>query len=219
MKSINWKDHFVNLVVVILGISIAFYLEGWREDKQNLKLEIKYLNDLALDLEYDEQLLDTLLIVDSMNIVKMDDILNRSANGQRMEFGRTFLDLVYYVPFTPKSVTYQTIVNAGKLEVISSYEVQNNVVFLYNQLYGGVSAWDQYLTNHINGYVKPITMKGVKIKSDRISASLLRDEEYINAIVIHKNMLSSSMDLRKQALAHIRLTRQMLVTRTKRLEE
>ncbi|MEQ9299755.1 MAG: hypothetical protein RIF33_14375 [Cyclobacteriaceae bacterium] len=218
MKSINWKDHLVNLVVVILGISIAFYLEGWRGDREDRKLEIKYLNDLALDLEYDEQLLDTLLIVDSINIMKMDDILNRSANGQRMDFDGTFLDLVYYVPFTPKSVTYETIVNAGKLEVISSYEVQNNVVFLYNQLYGGVSAWDQYLTAHINGYIKPITMKGVKIKSDQISSSLLRNEEYINAIVINKNMLSSSMSLRKQTLEHIGLTKEMLVNRKERME-
>ncbi len=218
MKSINWKDHLVNLFVVILGISIAFYLEGWREDRRDRRLEIKYLNDLALDLEYDEQLLDTLLIVDTKNIAKIEDILDRSANGTRMDFDGTFLDLVYYVPFTPKSVTYETIVNAGRLEVISAYEVQNNVVFLYNQLYGGVSAWDGYMADHINVYTKPLTVKGVRIKSDKISASLLRDQEYINALVIHKNMLASSMELRKQTLAHVRLTRQMLVTRKERLE-
>ena len=186
MKSINWKDHIVNLFVVILGISIAFYLEGWREDSRERKLEVKYLHDLAIDLNYDEELLDTLLIVDSINLVKINRILDYSVKGQTLEFDGIFLDLVYYVPFTPQAVTYETIVNSGKLEIISSYEVQNNVVFLYNQLYGGISAWDSYLTDHINGYIKPMTMQGVTIKSDRISASLLGNQEYINALVIIK---------------------------------
>ncbi len=218
MNSINWKDHLVNLVVVILGISIAFYLEGWREDRQNLKLEIKYLNDLSVDLAYDEAMLDTLLMVDSINMKKMKAILDHSANGTRMEFDGVFLDLVYYVPFTPKTVTYQTIVNSGKLEVISAYEVQNSIVFLYNQLYGGIGKWDGYISDHIDNYVKPYTIDGIRIESDKISATLLRNKSYINAIVMCKNMLEQSMALREMTLEHITLTKQMLANRKERLE-
>lgn len=218
MKSINWKDHLVNLIVVILGISIAFYLEGWREDRQNLKLEIKYLNDLSIDLAYDEGLLDTLLIVDSINIQKIEDMLDRSANGQRMEFDGVFLDLVYYVPFSPKTVTYQTVINGGKLEVISAYEVQNAIVFLYNQLYGGIDTWDEHLIKHIDTYLKPLTIEGIKIKSNRISSTLLKNESYINALVLYKSMLEQSMQLREITLDHVQKTKAMLINRKERLE-
>ena len=211
-------DHLVNLIVVILGISIAFYLEGWREDRQHLKLEIKYLNDLAVDLAYDEQMLDTLLIVDSINMQKLDEILNNSANGDRMEFNGVFLDLVYYVPFTPKTVTYQTVVNSGKLEIISAYEVQNAIVFLYNQLYGGITKWDNYLTQHMDDYIKPPTVGGLRIASDRIRSTLLQNSAYINALVMYKSMLDQSMQLRKMTLDHVRSTKEMLLNRKKRLE-
>lgn len=218
MKSINWKDHLVNLVVVILGISIAFYLEGWREDRQNRKLEIKYLNDIADDLAYDEQMLDTLLIVDSLNMQKLDEILNNSANGDKMEFAGVFLDLVYYVPFTPKSVTYETVVNSGKLEVISAYEVQKAIVFLYNQLYGGINKWDNYLSQHMDDYIKPPTIDGLRIQSDRISSTLLNNRAYINALVIYKSMLNQSMQLRRMTLDHVTQTKEILINRKERLQ-
>jgi hypothetical protein len=148
----------------------------------------------------------------------MKDILDRSATGQKMEFDGVFLDLVYYVPFTPKTVTYQTIVNSGKLEVISAYEVQNAIVFLYNQLYGGIRTWDGYLGDHIDSYVKPYTVDGVRIQSNKISSTLLKNKAYINAIVMNKNMLEQSVQLRKMTGEHIRQTKEMLIKRKERLE-
>lgn len=53
MKKINWMDHLVNLVVVIVGISIAFGLNRYSENKKEEKLEQEYLKSFSEDLKDD----------------------------------------------------------------------------------------------------------------------------------------------------------------------
>ena len=50
MKKINWLDHLVNLFVVIAGISVAFYMNGWRADKEKILVESEYFRSFILDL-------------------------------------------------------------------------------------------------------------------------------------------------------------------------
>ena len=51
MKRINWLDHIANLLVVVLGISIAFYLDQYSSEKRAQTQEKEYLEGLAADLD------------------------------------------------------------------------------------------------------------------------------------------------------------------------
>ena len=51
--NVQWTDKVVDLIVVILGITIAFTLNNWNNERQADKLRKKYLNSLYNDLQKD----------------------------------------------------------------------------------------------------------------------------------------------------------------------
>lgn len=53
MKQINWWQYIVELIVVIIGISIAFSLENWREHQKEHQITKEYLESLKVDLMLD----------------------------------------------------------------------------------------------------------------------------------------------------------------------
>ena len=55
-KQINWLDHLISLFVVILGITIAFFLDNNRERIHLNKQESTYTNQLLDDLNYNSAL-------------------------------------------------------------------------------------------------------------------------------------------------------------------
>ena len=70
-KKVEWRLHFIELLVVIIGISIAFTLEGWSSDRKQEKLQTNYLNSLKSDLEKDKE--DFQSIIDSTNVILFED--------------------------------------------------------------------------------------------------------------------------------------------------
>jgi hypothetical protein len=58
---IEWKNHFVELVVVFVGITLAFILNNWRESYKDKNLEKKYLASFYSDISTDINSLDSLI--------------------------------------------------------------------------------------------------------------------------------------------------------------
>lgn len=53
MEKINWKNYFIELIVVFIGITAAFLLNNWREDYESDELESKYINSIKNDVIQD----------------------------------------------------------------------------------------------------------------------------------------------------------------------
>ena len=51
-------NHLIELVVVVIGISIAFALNRWYENTKSEELEQKYMESLFDDLEKDKDIVD-----------------------------------------------------------------------------------------------------------------------------------------------------------------
>ncbi len=204
MKKINWFEQFINLLVVILGISIAFMLDNYRENNNRKNLELQYLTNLNEDLKYDLQLLDTLISLDSSMYTKMDEILTKVEQDKSAMVGAQALDLIYAIPFSAKSVTFETIKESGNLDVFSSYELQNSIVFLYDQIYGGNQRWDDLVQEHIDNFVKPLTLQSIIIKSENIdSYRLLRNQEYVNSLVVFRRVFDNRHNFRLLTREHV----------------
>ena len=62
MSKINWRDHLIQLIMVIIGITIALRLNNWGEQQKNSELREKYIASLITGLEHDVAMLDTLIL-------------------------------------------------------------------------------------------------------------------------------------------------------------
>ena len=200
MKNINWPDHLTNLIVVILGITIAFYLEGWKESKRSEKLEQQYLTSLATDLQSDRYYLDTIMIINK-SVGKSLEILSGATIGKPYYEDSLLIHLYatqFIPPFKPQKVTYETLKATGGLEVIKDFELRNRIVELYEQYYRGGQEFDQAITDHTQNYIQPYFIKNlVFLGPNQIDASFLHENEVRNMLFAEKNIFNLRSDFYK----------------------
>ena len=120
MKHVNWIDHLISLIVVILGISIAFYLESNRDEANLQQREIQYVKSILADLQEDKALLDTLLIINDGFAKSLIDLSNASVGTQLYAndtlLMNDMLGIQYNPPFTPQLTTYESIKSSGNVD-------------------------------------------------------------------------------------------------------
>lgn len=190
MKRINWLDHIANLLVVILGISIAFYLESYKEAENNRVQERKYLESLIKDLDTDIQALDTLKIFNkriSEALVTLSDASIGKPYGSDTALMNYALTIQYNPPFSPQRTTYESLKASGKMDLIGSFEIRNEVVDLYEQYYRGTNEYDATLNDHVRDFIKPFYMKNVHFNSgSSINPDFLTMNEFRNMIFAYR---------------------------------
>lgn len=141
-KQINWADHVVNFLVVLISISIAFWLDGWRNEAQDRKIEKRSLKSMVSDLDSDISDLDSLIeyyasvrdisqkFLDTTIVII--DYLDTSSF-----YTKNFYKLFRFREgFVPQNITYESMRNAGNLEIITSQELRAAIVKLNYKIYG-----------------------------------------------------------------------------------
>lgn len=190
MKKINWLDHFANLLVVILGISIAFYLENYKEDKANRNREKQYIQSLIVDLEIDIETLDTLRSLNKMITQAIVD-LSKATDGEGYDDGEKVrndvLIIQYNPPFESQRSVYETIKSSGQIDAISDFELRNSIIELYEQYYRGTNQYDAVLNEHVRDFIKPFFIRNMKFtSSSTMSDDFLKSTEFQNMIFAYR---------------------------------
>jgi len=138
----NWKDKAIDLVIVIIGISIALGMQDWYEGKRNAALEQQYLGtimeDITIDLKELQDDLDftkeqyenikiVLGIIQTQDRNKVDSILHYT-----IHFGN-------FTEFKPSSTTYESLVQSGDMNIIRNYRLKEQLGKLHLRYYGVVN--------------------------------------------------------------------------------
>lgn len=129
MNSINWKYAIGEVIIVIIGISIAFSLNSWAAHHQNQKERQKYLDSILLELDRENEALQENIKKLEKNL-KSVEVLNphfgNPMSGRDTVFSKVF-ELAQVVNYIPKDITYQTLVNSGDLKLIQDFEVRTAI--------------------------------------------------------------------------------------------
>ena len=130
----NWKNHFIELIVVVIGITIAFMMENWRQEEASREIEQKYLQSFRDDLQGDANTLDsvTVSIQNKIYLLRsfIGDIKKGEVKQDRAE--EVISDMLSNLSFFPKQATYESIKNSGGMNIISDYELKESIVSYYS---------------------------------------------------------------------------------------
>ena len=191
MKKINWLDHIANLIVVILGISIAFYLEGYKEDKGNKIQERKFLESMINNLQRDINALDTLASWNervSKALIALSDVSVFAASKLNDTTLAEYILTIQYNPaFTPQISTYESLKTSGKLELIEDFQLKNQIVELYEQTYGSSNEYEVLTDEHVRDFIKPFYIANVRFYNGRaVRGDFLMDDNFRNMIFSYR---------------------------------
>ena len=152
MKKKYLIKYSFEFVVIVIGISVSFWLNELSIDNQNeverikvlnsLKMEIKEIRDYTYEREKtwmtDLRLLNELLFPRN-GIIDTDSILKITTAKSRIE---TFL--VIYRVFDPPMNRYYSIINSGDLKFVKSDKIKEILSRLHNTSFSYVETTVEY---------------------------------------------------------------------------
>lgn len=146
LKKVNWIDHLIGLFVVVIGVTIAFSLSNWNENEKLRDKEQKILSSLLSDLKEDSKNLqhwiDTTEYL-SHNSSMLLKALHDTTFRKNDSLFYYFLPLYAYTKFSPRDITYNSILFAGEVDVISDYEISKDIISLYQSQYKAIAQLDE----------------------------------------------------------------------------
>jgi len=154
---INYLNHIIELIVVIIGITIAFQLNNWKEEGEKKKTERLYLESLSRDLDSDIKNLNY-LIDTTQHYEYLLKGLTRCLITKNYEHDSLFhfiLGMYENFMFHPVSNTYESLHSSGGMAIIQDYKLKSKITELYYGDYELVLRTDQFRVNQFMDITYP----------------------------------------------------------------
>ncbi|MBN4070359.1 hypothetical protein JYT76_01630 [Olleya sp. AH-315-F22] len=129
MKKINWQYTFAEILIVIVGITIAFSLNKCSDNSKNKALKLQYLTSLKNDIEADKKQLqnNVLAITEKIKLCgEVIDLLNKDM-PQKMGAINKLFKIAVLSNFDAKDITYKTLINSGDFKLIDDFELKTAI--------------------------------------------------------------------------------------------
>lgn len=114
------------ILIVIVGITIAFSMNKCADEKKDDTLKQQYLENIKNDIEVDKKNLESISQSIGMKIGVLHEVLPliNTDNPEK----RSKMNKIYSVftssDFFPKDVTYQTMINSGDFKLIDDFDLK-----------------------------------------------------------------------------------------------
>lgn len=195
--------------MVIIGISIAFSLNSWRDGRTARRQESEYLTNMLEDLEEDISRLQEVMVSDSIKKCQLDTLISYTRNPANTREGKVAEFLFgnsFYYPFAPQRTTYDILTATGELTLIRDQQLRRQVVKLYTLWYGKVAIGDEVIEDHMRIYTSPFVINEVTFLGyNQMDESFLQESRFQNILYTQLGHLERRKDFYQEAYAAVSL--------------
>jgi len=127
----RWSNYLIELLIVIIGISIAFWLNNIGIKNKNKLEKYSYLTDIRNDLKTDSLRLSLNVKNNEIKIEKLEnalDLIEKSAPIDSVLVN--IMEIGNYDFFSPDNFTITSLLQSGDLKLIDSEETKKELLRL-----------------------------------------------------------------------------------------
>ena len=192
---IDWKSKFIDLLIVIVGITIAFQLNNLNESNKSKSKEKDYLksfyeenrdneSSLSLALEF---ALKTKNDIDTLKQI----LLSKDYEDDRIK--GLSASMMALSDFSPSLITMENITASGDFELISNFENRENLIDTYNS-YQTTSQLEGILSDYVNQYVTPFFFANVRFSDfTSLNENFINKSEFENIVIGYDALLTQKL--------------------------
>jgi hypothetical protein len=212
--NIDWKSKLIDLLIVIIGITIAFQLNNLNESNKSKTQERDYLksfyeenrdneSSLSLALEF---AFKTKNDIDSLKQI----LLSRNYEDDRIK--NLSASMMLLSDFHPSLITMENITASGDFELISDFEYREKLIDTYNS-YQTTSQLEGILSDYVNQYVTPFFFENVRFSDfTSLKESFIKNPEFENIVFGYDALLTQKLKGYEVNLEKLKELNQLLTT-------
>ncbi len=216
-KNVNWLDHILNFLGVILGVSLAFYISTWNDYRKQSAEQLHILSSLSTELGSDIEVYTNYQIeANQQHAQRIERVLSR-LNAGNMDSLEHYLDGCFtYTNFASPRVTFRSISSSGKIELIDDFDLRMELADFYEINVSEAHHKGQVQIDFYNSHLMPwiianmdLSTRTVKVKDRQVLINLLHLYRYQiqSKISEYKKVLERATYLKSKLEEHIRSVR------------
>lgn len=127
----RFKDYFVELSLIVLGVLIAISVDDYRERSKTRKMLQSYFSVMKNDLSANLQLIDEEIFYDSITLDRLTFLQEKVHKKDYSNLDTLTVQLFYNSAFTINDTGFRMIVQSGE-----SHFIETEKLALLNNLFG-----------------------------------------------------------------------------------
>lgn len=129
MAKATWKYTLREIIIVIIGITIAFSMNKCADNLKDNTLREEYLINLKSDVEADKVELAKNIEAIDKKIKTCSELVPMLNTGKKhgMPLMNKVFAVLQYETFSPKNITYKTLINSGDLKLINDFQLKTAI--------------------------------------------------------------------------------------------
>ena len=140
--NIDWLNHSLEFIVVIIGILIAFQLNKCSVDNQQRETVAIHMGQIKEEAEFNKWSIQQAIKKSESNIGKLDTILNLlNSQTDYEKVNDLTLELLNYSGAYLRKNAYQNLIESGDIRFIDEFETKKKIINLY-EYYKWVESMD-----------------------------------------------------------------------------
>ena len=191
IREYDWRKLFFELIVVFLGVTAGFLLNNWQLEKQDQRLEKKYIAGFHQDAISNIAELEQLIVDDSL---WLDQVKSKLVSIQASEISpdsanAVLIRIVSISKVDLQTSTYEDITNSGKLNIISDYNIRQQIVD-YHVALAGVKFIDDYFLKYFSDFVMPFIYNHFSVLNGRlVDPEMRKTTQFENVVAGYFSMV------------------------------
>ena len=173
------RNFVLEILMIVVGINIALWFEGWFDDLKDAETEQQYLAGLRDDLASDLKLLDSVIELNSAKLQQLSEIIR-----QLPELGEASLEVQAQAMFTPSSYyffepsdfTYRSMQESGDFRLLSDADTKKRLLKLVRR-YRLIDTLQGNFIQAMDDEYIPLMMSGFDLASARVTDPAILDNQ------------------------------------------
>ena len=131
-KKIDWLNHTLEFLVVLIGILIAFQLNQCSENKDKAELIKSHLSEIEAECNENELRINNSIIQTGEQIKNCDSLLELIKDGNNpIEIRNQSTKLLDLRNVDLAKSSYKVLVESGDIRFLRNYDTKRNIISLY----------------------------------------------------------------------------------------
>jgi hypothetical protein len=205
-NKLSFKTILLEILIVIIGITIAFWLNNWGEERKERALEMEFLKSLRTELATDSAAFVYQVDQNEKNLERLNAFINmlRQKDYENDSINRFIGSFMNRNNWIINDNTFEVLKSGGKLDIISDFDLRSDISAFYRirtfQTERILDVVQHFMDNQMQVYLTKNTDYFISEQPDR---SFLRDAEFQNLLVLWSELNDHKLGLYDQIIVDI----------------